>query len=89
MSNRSRRWYEDNYPENLVIVVESRGLRRRNLTRLSKTNPEAWSQEWRRLKREQPEVAECLKDPGFNAFKNDLEKTFGAVEVLIEVNDGD
>ena len=37
--------------------------RLRNLTRMASEQPEAWREEWRRIKQEQPALAEVLKDP--------------------------
>lgn len=63
-----------------VVFMRDDNRSRRNLTRLSKQNPAAWSEEWRRIKRDEPALAELLRDADFKATR----ELFDA-EVVIDV----
>jgi len=73
-------WYDDWFDISGVGVKKDGG-RRRNLSRLSRENPEAWNGEWQRIKKYYPQLAELLtKDVFFNELR-----TFFNADVLVEL----
>lgn len=63
-----------------VGVGRDRGVRR-NLSKLSRNNPEAWNGEWQKIKKVHPGLAELLtKDDFFNELR-----TYFNADVLVDL----
>ncbi len=73
-------WFVDWVDISGVGVKKDSG-RRRNLSKLSRENPEAWNGEWQRIKKYYPQLAELMtKDTFFNELR-----TYFNADVLVEL----